>query len=84
MFIPGNANQYFKTTSSDPTLPELDLRPENTGMATRTDAETKLDWEHLSINYTHENRFFKGFFFALPVSILMWVAIIWGIKALIF
>lgn len=84
MFIPGNAGQYFGKTSSESEQTKTALSLKDTGMATGANIKNNLDWVEISTNYTHENRFFKGFFIILPVSIGMWVAIIWGVKTLIF
>lgn len=82
MFVPGNANQFFSKTPAESSHPEPDLHFGETETATQTEAD--LSWEKCTINYSKESGFFKGLLLALPVSTLMWVAIIWGIKALIF
>jgi len=84
MFIPGNANQFFNKTSADLSSPESELPPEATEMAKESAVETHYGWDRCSINYSTENRFFKGLILALPISIVMWTGIIWGIKALFF
>lgn len=43
-----------------------------------------LQMEDLSIDYTKENKFFKGFLLALPVCALIWGITILGIKSLFF
>jgi len=82
MFIPGNANQYFSRKLAERSHPESDLRTGEAEKANETAPE--LHWDQFTINYTQESRYFKGFLLALPVSMLMWVGIILGIRAIFF
>lgn len=84
MFIPGNANQFFNKTPADLSSPESELPHEATELAKEKTAKTHYDWNQCSINYSKENRFFKGLILALPISIVMWAGIIWGIRSLFF
>lgn len=42
------------------------------------------EMEDLSIDYTKEDGFMKGFLLALPISALLWAAVILGINTVFF
>lgn len=84
MFIPGNANQFFNKSPADLSSTASEPPNEATELAKEKSGKTDCDWDHCSINYSRENKFFKGVIFALPVSIVMWAGIIWSVKVLFF
>lgn len=66
------AKQKFKSK-----IAETDLMVDKTPMS-------DLQWEDFSVDYHQENKFFKSIILTLPLSIVFWATIIYGINFLLF
>jgi hypothetical protein len=84
LFISSNAYQNHESVLTETVISEYNTLLGKSEMAIENLPINNLQMEDLSVDYTQENKFFKGFLLALPIATLLWGITILGIKSLFF
>lgn len=75
MFIPEYSYQKEPDASSDREYKELNLLIDELKEMDETETFHVKEWDGLENNYSRENKFFKGFIIAIPISLFLWAGI---------
>lgn len=82
--ISNSAYQDYEGVPTETVISEYQALRAKPLMIDKKHPMNNLQMENLSVDYTQENKFFKGFLLALPVSVLFWGITILGIHSLFF
>ena len=79
MLIPSCFYQEPDRPYTDSEIPLTEILPPESDFIFRKGSTNDIEWDDVSIDYTLENSFFKGFLYALPVGVALWVVICWAV-----
>lgn len=78
MFVPNNSYVYDdRTLTDDDPLPKI-LTEESEFVVEKVHSND-LHAEEATTTFMQKNLFFEGLLYAIPVGVMLWVAIIWAI-----
>ncbi len=84
MSILNNVYPTIESTLNDTTMLKFQILLDEPEVVIDKIPKNDLQGDDCSANCTQKNGFYKGLVIALPISIALWVIIIWGIKELFF
>lgn len=82
MFIPNYLYQEHDRPFTDFLISLPQITETESGFIVEEVLTSGNQCEDISIDYSQGNSFFKGVLYALPVSLLFWVFLIWAIREL--
>ena len=80
MFIPHYSYKKESNVSLDQEYKEFEHLIDEFKEIDETETYRVKGWDGLEINYSRENKFFKGFIIAIPISLFLWAGIILILK----